>query len=371
MGRRAIVVGGGIGGLSAAIALRRAGWEVDVFERNERFFEIGASLTLWPNALAALDALGVSDQARAAALTGFDGGFMTTSGRWLSRLNTEDVKERYGDVVVLTRPDLLGLLLDAVPDGSLHTSTTVERVDLDGTVVTSEGEDRADLVVGADGVWSGVRKRLWPEAPDARFVGVSAKRFNTGVLDEPVPDGAWVWGPERSFGYTPLPGGRAYAYAMENNPPGGTSTDLDAYADWRDPIPRLIANVGEAGVLRHDVIEGPMLKTFAKGQVALLGDAAHAMQPSLGQGACTALEDAVTLAQFAPDLERYSRARRRRTQRIVLVSRVIMRTAHVSSPVAVAMRNLSYGMIPTAVNLQAMRPDWSWTPDRVALSPAR
>src|SRR5450755_761140 len=304
MGRRAIVVGGGIGGLAAAIAFDQVGWEVDLFERQEQFSEIGASLTLWPNALAALDALGVGSQVCEAALTGFDGGFMTTDGRWLTRLNTEDVKKRYGEVAVLTRPDLLGLLLKAAPGHALHPGTEVTSVDADGTVVTSAGRDRADVVVGADGVWSKVRQRLWPGAPSPRYSGLTAKRFNTGVLEEPVPDGAWVWGPRRSFGYTPLPGGCAYAYAMERAPAGGKSTDLDAFAGWRDPIPRLIANVGEAGVLRHDVYESPMLKSFVTGRVALLGDAAHALQPSLGQGACTALEDAVILAQYADDLAR-------------------------------------------------------------------
>jgi 2-polyprenyl-6-methoxyphenol hydroxylase-like FAD-dependent oxidoreductase len=371
MGRRAIVVGGGIGGLATAIALDQAGWEVDVFERQEGFSEIGASLTLWPNALAALDALGVGAEVRKAALTGFDGGFMTTDGRWLTRLNTEDVKQRYGEVVVLTRPDLLGLLLKAVPARSLHPATAVESVGADGTVTTSAGRHSADLVAGADGVRSGVRQLLWPAARAPRYSGFTAKRFNTGVLDEPVPDGAWVWGPGRSFGYTPLPGGRAYAYVIERTPPGGTSRDLDAYADWRDPIPRLIANVGEDGVLRHDVFEGPMLRSFVAGRVALVGDAAHALQPSLGQGACTALEDAVTLGRCADDLARYDRERRRRTQRIMRVSRLVMNAAHVCSPVAVWMRNVSFAVVPQAVNLRMMKPDWAWTPDRIALSRAQ
>jgi 2-polyprenyl-6-methoxyphenol hydroxylase-like FAD-dependent oxidoreductase len=371
MGRRAVVVGGGIGGLATAIALDQAGWEVDVLERQERFFEIGASLTLWPNALAALDALGVGAEVRAAALTGFDGGFMTAGGRWLTRLNTEDVRKRYGEVVVLTRPDLLGLLLKAVPERSLHPATVVESVDADGTVRTSAGRHSADLVVGADGVWSGVRRRLWPGARGPRYSGFTAKRFNTGVLDEPVPDGAWVWAPRRSFGYTPLPGGRAYAYAIERTTPGGDSTDLDAFADWRDPIPRLIANVGEDGVLRHDVFEGPMLPSYVTGRVALVGDAAHALQPSLGQGGCTALEDAVTLGRCADELARYDRERRRRTQRIVRMSRLVMNAAHVSSPLAVRLRDISFAAVPQSVNLRMMKPDWAWTPDRIALSPAR
>jgi 2-polyprenyl-6-methoxyphenol hydroxylase-like FAD-dependent oxidoreductase len=361
----AIVAGGGIGGLASAIALSKAGWDVDVFERQEQFSEIGASLTLWPNALAALDSLGLGQEVRAAALTGgFDGGFMTPAGRWLTRLNTDEVKERYGEVVVLTRPDLLGLLVKAAPPESLHPGVTVKAADADGTVFTSEGEERADLVVGADGVRSVIRRRLWPRAAAPKYTGVTAKRFNTGVLDEPVPDGAWVWGARRSFGYTPLPGGRAYAYAMELSPPGGTSTDLDAYADWRDPIPRLCAAVGEDGVLRHDVYEGPMLKTYVNGKVALVGDAAHALQPSLGQGGCTALEDGVILARCHGDLARYDRERRRRTQRIVRMSRLVMGAAHVSSPATVWMRNLSMMFMPQAMNLQMMKPDWAWTPDR-------
>ena len=310
MTRRAIVIGGGIGGLAAAIALDHAGWQVDVFERQDRFAEIGASLTLWPNALAALDALGVGAEVRAAALTGFDGGFMTTAGRWLTRLNTDELKERYGEVVVLARPDLLSLLLSAVPERALHPSTPVLSVALDGIVTTRTGRHTADLVVAADGVRSTVRKRLWRDAAPPRYSGFTAWRFNTRELDEPVPDGAWVWGAHRSFGYTPLLGGRAYAYAIERTAEGSSGTSLDAYADWRAPIPRLIANVGDGGILRHDVYEGPMLDSFVSGRVALVGDSAHAMQPSLGQGACQALEDAVTLARYGGDLRQYDQQRR-------------------------------------------------------------
>ncbi len=371
MTRRAIVVGGGIGGLAAAIALDRAGWLVDVFERQEKFAEIGASLTLWPNALAALDALGVGSEVRAASLTGFDGGFMTTAGRWLTRLNTEELRDRYGEVVVLARPDLLSLLLGAVPESALHPSTTVLSAAPDGTVTTELGRHYADLVVAADGVRSGLRKKLCPDSAPPRYSGFTAWRFNTGVLDEPVPDGAWVWGSRRSFGYTPLPGERAYAYAIERTAAGGTSTSLDAFSHWRDPIPRLIANVGEGGVLRHDVYEAPMLDSFVVGRVALLGDSAHAMQPSLGQGACQALEDAVTLGRFADDLDRYDQERRRRTQRIVRESRLVMNAAHVSSPLLSLLRDISFAAVPQSLNVRMLKPDWAWTPpDRVGLSSA-
>lgn len=366
------MVGGGIGGLAAAIALDQAGWEVDVFERKDRFVEIGAGLTLWPNALAALDALGVGAEIRSAALTGFDGGFMTSTGRWLTRLNTDELKEKYGEVVVMARPDLLSTLLAAVPQRSLHPSTKVDSVASDGTVTTAIGRHMADLIVGADGVRSVVRRQLWSQAAPPRYSGFTAWRFNTRKLAEPVPDGAWVWGSQRSFGYTPLPGGRAYAYAIERTAAGSESTDLHAFAAWRDPIPRLIANVGDSGVLRHDIYEVPPLDSFIAGRVALVGDSAHAMQPSLGQGACQALEDAVTLGRCCDDLARFDRERRRRTQRIVRESRLVMNAAHVASPILSLMRNASFAVVPQALNVRLLKPDWAWTPpEQIGMPAAR
>jgi 2-polyprenyl-6-methoxyphenol hydroxylase-like FAD-dependent oxidoreductase len=348
--------------LASAISLTQAGWDVDVFERKESFTEIGAGLTLWPNALAALDTLGVGAGARAEAVSNYEGGAMTTDGRWLMRLNSEDIRERYGQIVILSRPHLLSLLLAEVPESSLHPSTPVQSVTTDGTVTTPTGEHRADLVVAADGVRSVVRQQLWPKASAPRYSGFIAKRFNTNVLDEPLPNGVWVCAPRRSFGYTPLPGGRAYGWAIERSAPGGDSKDLSEYTTWRDPIPRMVANVGETGVLRHDMYDAPMLRTYVAGRVVLVGDSAHAMQPSFGQGACQALEDAVTLPRCVNDLRLYDRARRRRTQRIVRMSGWTMRSAHFTSPISVLARNAFFASIPQPVMMRAMGADWSWRP---------
>jgi 2-polyprenyl-6-methoxyphenol hydroxylase-like FAD-dependent oxidoreductase len=357
--------------LASAISLTQAGWDVDVFERKEEFTEIGAGLTLWPNALAAMDALGVGAEARAEAVSGYEGGSMTNDGRWLVRISSEDLAKHYGQIVILPRPDLLSLLLTKVPERSLHPSTPVESVTADGTVTTSKGEHRADLVVAADGVRSSVRQQLWPKAAPPRYSGFAAKRFITHVLDEPLPNGVWVCGPRRSFGYTPLPGGRAYGWAIERAEPRGESKDLSEYASWRDPIPRLVANVNEDGVLRHDMYDVPKLRSYVAGRVVLVGDAAHAMQPSFGQGACQALEDAVTLPRCADDLRLYDRKRRRRTQRIVRMSDWTMKSVHFTSPVSVFARDAFFRITPGPVMLRAMGADWSWRPEPVPESSAQ
>jgi 2-polyprenyl-6-methoxyphenol hydroxylase-like FAD-dependent oxidoreductase len=249
-----------------------------------------------------------------------------------------------------------------VPERCLHPSTPVESVTADGVVTTSTGQHRADLVVAADGVRSIVRQQLWPKASPPRYSGFIAKRFTTHVLDDPLPNGVWVFAPDRSFGYTPLPGGRSYGWAIERAAPGGDDKDLSEYTTWRDPIPRMIANIDEGGVLRHDMYDIPVLKTFVAGRVVLVGDSAHAMQPSYGQGACTSLEDAVTLGRCADDLRLYDRQRRRRTQRIVRMSAWTMKSAHFKSPVAVRARDAFLGNIPRSVNLRVMGADWSWRP---------
>src|SRR5919202_2062899 len=114
---RAIVVGAGIGGLATAVALRRTGLEVRVLERAPQLTEVGAGLSLWPNAMRALDALGLGDQVRAAGVPQVTGGLRRPDGRWLARADSGEVARRFGDVVMVARAELLAVLRDAVPAG--------------------------------------------------------------------------------------------------------------------------------------------------------------------------------------------------------------------------------------------------------------
>ncbi|MCK7624948.1 FAD-dependent monooxygenase [Streptomyces sp. RS10V-4] len=377
-GRTAIVAGGGIGGLAAALALAGRGWRVRVLERAARFGEVGAGLSLWPNGVRALEALGVGAAVRAQALAEAEAGFRDVSGRWLSRTDTAELARRYGPVALIHRADLLDILRRALPADALCTGSAVTAVETGGARVRvghGSGVLEADLLVGADGIHSSVRRALWPQAPEPRYAGYTAWRLVARY--GPLTAGGETWGRGERIGIAPLPDGRTYLFGVANAPAGQRGPDGELaelrrrFGHWHDPIPALLAAATEEAVLRHDVYELPPLPSYATGRVALLGDAAHAMTPDLGQGANQALEDAVTLATLldprtrasVPEaLAAYDRVRRPRTQLIARRSRRIGAVAQCAWEPGRAVRDRVLRLIPARHLLGSLAPVLDWRP---------
>jgi 2-polyprenyl-6-methoxyphenol hydroxylase-like FAD-dependent oxidoreductase len=231
------------------------------------------------------------------------------------------------------------------------------------------------VVVGAEGLRSEIRRQWWPDASKPHYTGYTAWRTITEPLAEPVTGGAVIWGRGERIGFTSLLAGRFYCFAAATVPAGGVGVDGEhaalrrRFGDWPDPIPALLTAVPEDGVLRHDVYDLPPLSTFVRGRVALLGDAAHAMDPILGQGACQAIEDAVTLAacldatsDVGAALARYDRLRRPRTQAIVRRCARLGAVAQWSSPPAALIRDLAARLTPASATLRSMGPILDWAP---------
>ena len=218
---KAVVVGGGIGGLSAALALRRAGWDTTVLERAPEFREVGAGITLMANALTALDALGVGAEVRAQGSVDAQGGTRVPDGRWLARVDADRLEATLGTAAIGShRATLHGILRAALPDSALLAGAPVTDVTADGRVVSDRGTFEADLVVGADGIDSLVRRRLWPAAQPPRYAGATAWR---GVTDEPWTGDRTVaitWGRGTEFGIVPLGDGRVYWFGSVAAPEG-------------------------------------------------------------------------------------------------------------------------------------------------------
>ncbi|MFI5711126.1 FAD-dependent monooxygenase [Kribbella sp. NPDC051620] len=383
--RTAIVVGAGIGGVTAAVALEQCGWQVTVLERAAELGEVGAGISVWPGAAAVLEELGVEGIAKAARL-GEAAGMRRWDGRWI----VEAAELGIELPVMLHRTQLHQLITDRLgPAVTIHTGTTVTGLtqDADGVTVTATGarlagagadgaglgrvepgaagaggvgsgsaEYRAELVVGADGIRSVVRGLLAPGYKGPRYSGYTAYR---GIAELEVEDsGGETWGRGQRFGFAKMIDGRIYWYSAVNREPGGPDDDVRAlFADWHEPIPALLA--ATPAVLRNDIydLQTPLLP-FVHGRVLLLGDAAHAMTPNMGRGACSAIEDAGALARVlraGDDLSAYDAERRPATTKLVKRSRQIGVLGQLDSKLACTLRDAVLAAGGKAAGLLAKR----------------
>jgi 2-polyprenyl-6-methoxyphenol hydroxylase-like FAD-dependent oxidoreductase len=377
--RSALVVGGGIGGVTAAIALRRIGWDVTVLERAASISDVGSGITLFPNALRSLDVLAAGDAVRAVGAPPPAAGLQKPDGRVVVDVSAVP---SVGGIYAFHRADLHRVLRSFLPDGVLRPGTDVTdagpaggadgagaRVTLaDGSTLT------ADLVVAADGLRSTVRAALWPDHPGPRYAGYTSWRAVTAEPVAGIEYGGETWGRGERFGTLPLRDGRVYWFATANVPAGESGAPHEEvrrrFGGWHDPIPRLLAATPPDDVLRLDIHDLHLpLPPFARGRVALLGDAAHAMTPDVGQGACQAIEDAVTLAAALggePDVPRalsvYDDQRRPRTRSIVKAAKRAGRLAQAEGAVAVAVRDLMMRVVPPSASLRMVERITAWTP---------
>ncbi|MCX5197129.1 FAD-dependent monooxygenase [Streptomyces sp. NBC_00249] len=324
---RAVVVGAGVGGLATAVGLRRAGWSVTVLERRTAPERYGTAFGIHPTAQTALDRLGLGAALRARAVPYRHAHIRRPDGTVLAALPLERVERKAGrPELLVSRPHLIDALLAELDRLGGPPVAYGQRLTDPGSV-----ED-ADLLVGADGINSTVRTSRFGGGSAVRAVGTVAwigiAGFETGTYSE-------TWGRGRFFGMTPVEPGRTNWYAAV--PEATTAGDVRAaFAGWHDPIPRLLDGTDPATWIRYEMRHlHPALPTFVTGgRTALVGDAAHAMTPNLGQGACTALLDAEALtravaahgrAGLPAALRAYDAERRRSAQRVAFGSRNLHR----------------------------------------------
>jgi 2-polyprenyl-6-methoxyphenol hydroxylase-like FAD-dependent oxidoreductase len=366
MDGRAIIVGGGIGGLAAAIALHHRGLDVAVFERRDEFREVGSGLVLAPNGVRALDAIGDGGvlgrkvrEVGAAEPASVPYPFLTPAGRVKSEFEAGDVEVKWGaPLVPIRRVELHDLLQDALPAGALHAGARLKDLAQDPSGVTATfaggGHEEGTLLVGADGVNSTVRRLLHGDTPP-RYLGITSVRGLVALPDNPHPAGFLTQGPGLQVFVTPVRGGRLYWAATINAPEGewpalGGAAARDRLAarvaGWHDPVERMVAQTPLDELVVTDIADLPSLPRWSVGRATLLGDAAHPMSPFLGQGANVALEDAVVLARrletaaSVPDgLAAYEAAQRERSARIAKQSRQIGMVGQWERPAAIWVRD--------------------------------
>ncbi len=373
-GARVLVVGGGIGGLATAIALRRAGLDPLVLERHASPAEVGAGLSLWPNAVHPLRALGLGDQLDAIGRETEGGALRLANGKTLASLPGAQLAERFGAPMLLVhRADLVGLLRGALPSGALRDGAPVSEIADEGDriTVTLAGGERleGDLLVAADGVDSTVREALWSDVP-AQPSGDVAWRAVVPMGEELAALEGETWGRGLLFGAVALRGERIYWFAgakaaAQGDPDPVRERDaLRARFDsWSVPAAALIARTDPAALIRTPLLERAVAQPLSRGRAVLVGDAAHAMFPNIGQGGCQAIEDAVELAaalaqeaDLPAALARYESARRRRVEKVVARSRRTAQAALLDSPVLAALRNTVLRLTPMSATVRSLAP---------------
>lgn len=338
MSQRILVVGAGITGLTTAVALQRHGHEVIVIEERTDTSS-GAGISIWPNALAALDEIGLGDAVREAGGRVTAGALRWRDGSWLRHPTRERLVRALGEpLVVIRRSALTKVLADALSDGTVHTGLSARELvtTADGVRITlSDSTTReAAAVVGADGTRSVVARHLNGALAD-HYVGYTAWR---GVADFSIdPDVAGeVLGPGIEFGHVPLGPDRTYWFATQRMAEGQATPqgELDylkaRFASWADPIPAVLAATDPDDVLRNDLYDRAEARQWSRGPIVVVGDAAHPMRPHLGQGGCQGIEDAAVLARFvdgadnlAAAFARFATFRRPRVQALVRESKMI------------------------------------------------
>jgi 2-polyprenyl-6-methoxyphenol hydroxylase-like FAD-dependent oxidoreductase len=371
--RTATIVGGGIGGLAAAISLSRAGMACTLIERNTTLGTGGTGLTLWPNALRRLDRLGLQDAVLAHARPLRRGEIYDQRARRLSTVDLAAIQEQSGKpLICIRRTDLYKVLLDAMQGVEVreatrclsydnHSSHIDARLD-DGSVLSS------DLLVAADGIRSRLRRQMLDSDP-LSYVGWMTWRGVAHLPKGTFPEGIYreFFGRGSRFGIFAIREDVVYWYGTRNGPaderapidPAHRDEALRAFAGWPDPAQTVIAATEPQDLVRTGVYDTKPLTQWSDGRAVLLGDAAHPMTPDLGQGACQALEDALTLAdciEAAPDvpaaLRAYGRQGHARTADLVARSRKVGTMRQWQNVMATAFRNGLMRMIPPRLLLK-------------------
>ena len=369
-----LVVGAGIAGLTAAIALQRARIEAMVYERvgDVSAGQIGAGLGLAYNATDVLRDLGLLDTAleRGARTTLME--FRNAKGKPLLSWAIPDGQVQIG----ITRRALHEILVGALEPGTLLHEKTFTGVDQDDASVTASFEDgstaQGSLLIGADGLRSTLRDQMHGEA-EPSYAGYSALRALVPAeeADPPLPRGVFrlFWGTGASFGMYHTGPGVIYIFGWQKGPesehlsPGQRKQALlDRYRDWAPEVVALIERAEEDMIQQTGIYDRPPRFPWGDGRVTLAGDAAHAMTFNMGQGACQGIEDSAVLAQVVTRdgeepqaLRAYEEERRKTARRMTLMSRRVGGLSVLPNRVGCAARNVAMRVASVFVRVSGKR----------------
>jgi 2-polyprenyl-6-methoxyphenol hydroxylase-like FAD-dependent oxidoreductase len=357
-----LVIGGGIGGLAAALALRTAGVGVRLFEQQTdlRRIRVGGGIHMWANAMQVLRAIGVADHVieRGARIDRTD--FINSKGRLLATWRLAEVAAAHGTQDVgIARGELQGLLSDAQEEETVRVGMLCTGFEQDAEGVTARFEDGSEVrgaaLVGADGLRSAIRDQvLGPEPP--RYAGYAQLQALVDGAAELLPAGVErvVFGGGVRAVLHEAGDGKLFWAAALYGPEGTCPADgaarrdlvLEAFEGWPAPVEEAVSATAPEAIVAFDIYDRPPVRSWSRGRVTLLGDAAHPMTTNLSQGGCQAIEDGLALAtalaahaDVADALRAYEQRRIPRTSALVKQSHAVAKVGGFKNPVICAVRD--------------------------------
>lgn len=351
---KALIIGGGIGGLTTGIALEKAGIVTEVFEANSSIQPVGAGIWMAPNAMQVFDRLGFAEEVVKMGMP-LDRVEITDQNlETIQRMDQQRIKNEFGfSVTSIARFRLRNVLLWNY-EGALHLKKRlvglnqfpdgVEAIFSDGS--TAEG----DILIGADGIHSNVREEVIPGS-ETRYSGQTCWR---GIADLSL-DGDLsqscieAWGRDCRFGFSVISEDEVYWFAVAKAPQGecgkAKSQIGGMFKDYASPIPQIISATKESAIIRNDISDLKPIHTWHKERVCLIGDAGHAATPNMGQGGAQAVEDAWILSQLLKEghspkttFEKFEHLRMKKVNQVVRTSWQIGKIAHI--PFGKSLRNM-------------------------------
>lgn len=362
------IVGGGIAGLTTAIALNRKNIPTTIFEAAPCMQPSGAGLALAANAIKAFQRLGIADPIIAAGrqLDAFT--ILDEQGDKITRTDSRSISQRFGiNNFTIHRAELHRILLAQLPPDSVRTGKRTIHIHRQPDGITIYFDDgtshKTDYLLVADGIRSPIRQQLIPGFLP-RYAGYTCWRAVVNLPGNTLREATETWGTKGRVGVVPMANDQVYWFACVNAP--AKSDDMrqmtvqqlaDRFAHYHAPIPDLIAQTPNSSLIWNDIVDLKPLNSYVFDRAVLLGDAAHATTPNLGQGACQAIEDAIILADElaknqSPEaaFASFDHRRLQRTHYITNTSWRIGQLAQTSSPVLAFLRNGLFRYLPDSLN---------------------
>ena len=346
-----VVVGAGMGGLSAGIALTQAGHEVEIYDRVSTLRAAGAAISVWSNGIKVLNALGLRNEVAAIGGQMDRMGYCDSNGKILTDFSLIPLMERVGQrPYPISRTALQTLLLDTFGRDRVYLGRKCVGVEQDAErarVLFDHGDSvEADLVIGADGARSVVRDYVVGRTIERQYVGYVNWNGLIEMNAEWIPEHNWMMyvGEHKRVSLMPAGNGQVYFFldvplpiGTVNDPKNYRNELLEFFQGWAEPVQRLIQTLDPDRTNRVEIHDVEPLNQFVRDRFVLLGDAAHSMAPDLGQGGCLALEDAWVLSNcltsdLTASLETYERSRLERARSVVERARQRSNITHGKDP---------------------------------------